>query len=148
MTDFTDPFRAFVEGRFMSEFGIEYPTIPMQMDNVPFTQPKNTGWAAFTFAQNPAKQVSLGRKVLIRTDGFLQIDIMERKEKGLVAARRMAEFAADIFAFKKFKAAPVAISFSEKHVNKAPTSDGFERIMARVFFVYDGVLEREPVIFV
>jgi hypothetical protein len=141
MTDFTDPFRAFVEGRFGGEWSSEYPTIPIQFDNVPFTQPSSTGWVAFTFAQNPAKQVTVGRKRLIRTTGFVQIDVMERKEKGLVAARKMAEWGADLFAFRKFLATPVTISFEEKHVTEAPTDDSFKRIMARVFFKYDGVID-------
>lgn len=141
--DFTEPFRAFVEGRFQSEWFAQYPTIPMEFDNVPFVQPTGTGWVKFTFMQNPAKQVSIGRKKLLRTDGFLQIDVLERKEKGLTIARKMGEYAANIFAFQKFRSTPITATFDEKHVTEAPTATEFKRIMARVFFYYDGIADIE-----
>lgn len=143
--DFTEPFRSMVETRFATEWTAEYPNIPIEFDNVPFKQPSTTSWVKFTFLQNPASSKTIGRQMLIRTDGFLQIDVIERKEKGLVAARKMAEYAANIFAFQKFKTAEITASFDEKHVNMQPTSDQFVRVMARVFFIYDGFALREGV---
>lgn len=145
MIDFTDDFRAFVEGRFQSEWTILHPTIPIQFDNISFKQPLTGLWVAFTFAQNPSRQVSLGRKMLIRTDGFLQMDVLVHKDKGVAEARRVANSAADIFAFQKFRGTAINATFNEKHVDKAPTSTEFVRVMARVFFIYDGVAIREGV---
>jgi hypothetical protein len=61
------------------------------------------------------------------------------------SARDVAETAAEIFAHKKFKGTTITISCMEAHVDAAPTSGAFRRIMARVFFYYDGERLREGV---
>lgn len=145
VTDFTESFRKSVETRFKSEFGILYPDTAMEFDDVPFEQPKDGPWASFTFRQNAAKQTSIGRKFVVRTTGFIQIDIMYPAEKGRTKFRKMAEAAADIFAYRKFKGDVISITCDEKHVDAAPSTGSFKRIMARVFFHYDGELERRSI---
>lgn len=142
MTDFSESFRELVETKFQTEFTLLYPAMLVQWDDIPFKQPDNEAWAAFTFMQNPTKQASIGNRFVARTTGFIQIDITRSEDKGTADLRRIAEKAADIFAFKKFGTASVTASFSEKHVTTAPASKGFKRIMARVFFYYDGTETR------
>jgi len=138
MYDFTEDFRAMSETLFQSEFGILYPTIKVQWDDIPFDQPKDR-WVAFTVNQNPAKQATIGNRFIVRTTGYIQIDVMVAGEKGkLVEAKKIAEAAADIFAYRKFKGAQITLSCQEKHVTVAPTAGSFRRVMARVFFYYDG----------
>lgn len=145
LPDFTDEFRRVIESRFMTEFSYLYPDVPIQWDDVPFKQPDDA-WVAFTFKQNPAKQVSLGRVFLVRTTGFLQIDVTFPKQQNfLKKAREIGNAAADIFAYEKFKGPRVSASFDEKHVDTAPTSGDFRRVMARVFFTYDGERVRRGV---
>jgi hypothetical protein len=143
--NFTEEFRRLVDTRFMTEFSLEYPDIPIQWDDVPFHQPHDM-WVAFTFRQNPSKQVSIGRTFVVRTTGFVQIDVTFPKEQHfLVKARNVANFAADIFAYEKFKGPVVSASFDEKHVDTAPASGEFRRVMARVFFIYDAERTRRGV---
>jgi len=138
MVDFTDEFQRLIESRFKSEFGIMYPDIPVQFDNGPWKQPEDGPWAAFTFRQNPAVQKTMGRKFLVRTTGFIQIDINVPSETGTKKGRKIADAAADIFAYQKFKGPNVTISCDEKHVDAAQSAGAFYRIMARVFFYYNG----------
>lgn len=142
MSVFTEDFRKFIEGRFASEFGILYPAVPVEYDDVPFKQPENGPWVSFTFRENPAKQVSIGRKFVIRTTGFIQIDVMYPAETGRTKYRKIADAAAEIFGYRKFKGATISISCDETHVDAAPATGPFRRIMARVFFHYDGTRER------
>lgn len=143
MSDFSEPFRELVDTKFQTEFTLLYPDMKVQWDDIPFKQPDNEAWAAFTFMQNPTKQVSIGKnRFIARTTGFIQIDITRSEDKGVAELRRIAEKAADIFAFKKFGNASVTASCGEKHITAAPASKGFKRIMARVFFYYDGIETR------
>lgn len=145
MYNFDEEFRKFAESRFKAEFGYQYPAVPIQWDSFPFDQPKNKPWAAFTYQSNAEKQISIGKKVVMRTTGYLQIDINVPGDTGMVEAKKLANFAAEIFAYKKFKGVAILIDFSEKHVTKAPTSGAFSRAMARVFFHYDGERIRDGV---
>lgn len=145
MVDFTEEFRKSIETRFKSEFGLLYPAIPVQYDNIPFKQPENGPWGAFTFRQNPAQQKTIGRHFVVRTTGFIQIDITVPEDTGLTTGRKIADAAADIFAYRKFKGATISISCDEKHVDVSPATGPFRRIMARVFFHYDGTRLRTSV---
>lgn len=145
MYNFDEEFRKFAETRFKAEFGYQYPTTPVQWDSFSFVQPTNKTWAAFTYNTNQEKQISIGKKVVMRTTGFIQIDINVPGETGMVEAKKIANFAAEIFAYKKFTGVTIKIDFSDKHVVKAPTSGAFSRAMARVFFHYDGERVRDGV---
>lgn len=145
--NFTEPFRAMVSERFLTEWTLLHPTIPIEIEDVPFKQPKTGSWVRLSILQNPANQVSIGRRVLIRTNGFLQIDVMGPAERGLKVVKGLAEDAANIFFSQKFKTAEITAVFDEKHVDKAPTTGEFVRIMARVFFIYDGEIEKPIVQF-
>lgn len=144
--DHENEFRKLIETRFKAEMGYSYPAIPVQWDDVPFDIPDDGMFAAFTYMQNPSKPVTIGRRKVQRTTGYVQIDVSYRKEKNLrVPAKTLAHFAADIFHLGKFKSAHVAVSFSEKHVIDAPAGGEFRRVMARVFFIYDGEVTSPPV---
>lgn len=145
MYNFADEFSRRVETIFKTEFQLLHPGMPVQWDEVTFKQPKNDTWAAFTILENPEEQITLGRKFVVRTSGFLQIDIMHPTGSGVSAAKKIAHDAANIFAHRKFKAETISISFFEKEVVKAPVDGSRIRIMARIFFLYDGERIREGV---
>lgn len=145
MYDFAEEFRAKIETLFNTEFGIRHPGIPIRWNGLPWAQPKKSMWVEITTRNNPETQVSVGRKFIVRTTGFVQLDVMIPEEQGIVAANKLAASAADIFAYRKFSGVNVKITFYEKHVDEAPSGPGFRRVMARVFFHYDGEREREGV---
>lgn len=143
MYDFTAEFDRKTETLFKSEAGILYPAIPVKWDNVPFKQPSNGRWFEIIAMQNQQKQVSLGNKFIVRTTGFIQIDVMDREEAGSLWAKTACEALTNIFAYRKFKGENINISFSEKHVTKPMAAAEFIRSMGRIFFYYDGERLRE-----
>lgn len=145
MFNFADEFSRRVETIFKTEFQLLHPGMPVQWDEVTFKQPKNDPWVAFTILENAAEQVSLGRKFVERTSGFIQIDVMYPTGGGVSAAKKIGHDAANIFAHRKFKAETISVSFFEKEVVKAPVDGDRIRIMARIFFLYDGTRIREGV---
>ena len=145
MYDFTEEFRKQAETLFMTEMGIRYPGMAIEMYGEPFDQPESGEWVRFQIMQNPQKQVSLGSKFVVRTTGFVQIDVMRRREKGKNRPMKIAEAATDIFAYRKFKGETISISFEEKHVEAPRDAAEFIRVMGRVFFIYDGTRQRETV---
>lgn len=145
MYDFSEEFRRRVELIFRSECTILYPTTPIQWDDVAFKQPSNGPWVAFTFLTNEEKAASIGRKYVVRTSGFVQIDVMFPENSGSAEPRKMANRLGEIFAQRKFSAESINISFYEKHITKAPTDGPRVRYMCRVFFKYDGERVREGV---
>ncbi len=145
MVDFADEFARRVETIFRSEMQQLYPGMPVKFEDMPFKQPTKAPWAEFTILENKEEQITLGRKMVMRTSGFLQIDVFHPLDEGVRAPKKIGHAAADIFANRKFKAETISISFFEKHVMKAPSDGARVRIMARVFFLYDGERVREGV---
>lgn len=145
MYDFSEEFAKRVETIFKAEMQQLYPGMPVQFEDVPFKQPKDTPWVSFVIRENPEEQITLGRKMIMRTSGFLQIDIQFPLDKGVRDAKKIGQAAADIFAYRKFKAETISMSFLNKEVVKAPSDGARLRIMARVFFYYDGERIREGV---
>lgn len=145
--NFSEPFRELVHNIFLSEWSILNPGIPIELEDVPFKQPATGAWVKFSIRQNPAKQKTMGNKVLIRTDGFLQIDVIDRPEMGTKSVKLLAESGANIFFSKKFKNADISATFDEKHVDKVPAGGDFVRFMGRVFFIYDGMMTKPTIQF-
>lgn len=145
MYDFQEEFRKFAETRFASEMSIDNPGVPIEWDNLPFEQPDSGRWVCFCIAENPEKQITIGRKMIVRTTGFIQIDVLDREEMGKVYAQKLANYCAEIFGYRKFKGENISVSFWEKHVGGPMRAKEFIRVSARIFFTYDGERIREGV---
>lgn len=146
MYDFTNEFDRAIDALLKSEIQLRQPGVPVEWENVPFDQPNNGRWIKVCSAQNPAIQKSIGRKFIVRTTGFIQIDVMDRREPtNKYWASKVCESVTDILAYRKFKGENITISFSEKHVTKPMEVAEFIRVTGRVFFQYDGERIRETV---
>jgi hypothetical protein len=138
MYDFQEEFRSFAETRFASEMSIDYPALPVQWDNMPFKQPASGKWVCFCIKTNPEKTITIGRNKVVRTTGFIQIDVIDHEENGQNDAKRLASYCAEIFGYRKFKGTTISVSFWEKQIGDAMVNKEFIRVAARIFFTYDG----------
>lgn len=146
MYDFTNEFDRKIDALLKSEIQLRHPGVPVEWDLVPFDQPEDGRWIKVCSAQNPQQPVSIGRKFIVRTTGFVQFDVLDRIETtNRYWAKKVCESVTDILAYRKFKGENINITFSEKHVTKPMEAAEFVRVTGRVFFQYDGERERETV---
>lgn len=141
---FEEDFRQLVEGRFQSYFGAAYPDFPIEYQNAPFIQPENGRWARIYYKNGESFQASIGRTFVERTPGFLQMDVIVRKDENHAEVRRMANKAASFFTYEKLANGLITATFKKKHVTDMQTEPGFFRVMARVYYHYDGFEKLRP----
>ncbi|MBS3648865.1 hypothetical protein KEU06_09625 [Pseudaminobacter sp. 19-2017] len=139
-----DHFRQLVEDKVLGAVQQHASEYPVQISNNPFKQPKDSKWVSLVIKSGESVTRSLGKKFIERTPGFVQIDIMHPAETGHAAPKKLAhKLAASLYPNKFAYATVTQANFWKKLVDEAPTTGSYFRIMARVFFWYDGFVERQ-----
>lgn len=138
-----DDFRKLVEDAVLTAVAGMNPPLPVQIDNVKFNQPGSGKWVSLVIKSGEAQVKSIGQNFVERTPGFVQIDIMWPKDGGHAEPKRIAHLLADSLAYRKKSYGTVTTAnFWKKIVDSAPVTDPYYRVMARVFFWYDGFVTR------
>jgi Bacteriophage related domain of unknown function len=83
--------RAYVETRVKNLMAANYPTTPIQYDNVPFIQPKSEHYIAIHILDGESFQANLGNSFRERHPGVLQIDVLAPRDMGTKLQNQIAK---------------------------------------------------------
>jgi hypothetical protein len=140
-----DDFRKLVEDNVLSAVSQHAPSYPVQLDNIPFEQPKGGYWVSLCIKTGDSQRRSIGSDLFIeRTPGFVQIDVTIPKDKGHAEVEKLAHKLADSLAYRKPSRGTITANFWKKSITSAPVTGPYYRIMGRVFFWYEGFVKNIP----
>lgn len=138
-----DDFRKLVEEHVLSACAEFAPTYPIQLENSRFKQPDSGEWVSLLIKRGETFAASLSDRYIDRTPGFVQIDVMVKENSGSANVFKLAHSLADsLYKRRTLHRSTVAATFWKKMVDTAPVTGPYFRVMARVFYHYDGVEDR------
>jgi Bacteriophage related domain of unknown function len=93
-----DSMREYVTAEFQTAWGLAFPNVPVQYENLRFAQPSTTAWVSIDILPVDHRRASVGtEKRFIRETGFVSICVYVPENTGTKAASNMIDAACDVF---------------------------------------------------
>ena len=89
--------RARINDLFKTEFGAVHPTVPIDFENQPFTQPSGVPWVRLSIIDGEDKRENLGEQLFFRTMGVVNVQLMTPEKTGTKTMRMLVDTVKKIF---------------------------------------------------